>query len=121
MSEDRTASVMPGPPGAIRSECFLEYGDECYQPPEPSEVRAIIQRLGMSSIEVASFVGVSSARTVRKWQADEITTAAIPYAAWRLLVLELYRRSVRFTLTVEPETPRDPMDPGAIFDRLRPS
>lgn len=92
MTEERGKyDVMPKP-GVIRASCFLPYADEGYTAPTPAEIRTMIHRLDMSGAAVANFVGVSSSRTVRKWQAeDALNQASIPYAAWRLLV-ERYHR-----------------------------
>ena len=86
MTEEKAEYKVTPEPGVIRHSCFLPYNKDWTQP-EPGEVRELIKRLEMSGSEVADFVGVTSARSVRRWQADpgQPNAREIPYAAWRLL------------------------------------
>ena len=67
---------------------------EGFEQPDFQEVRNIKKSLNLYGTDMADLVGVSS-RTVRKWMADpagvkgQKSSNKIPYAAWRLLVLEL--------------------------------
>jgi len=71
----------------IRRSCFLLF-DEGWTQPTPEELRKLIRRLDMSGSQVANYVGMGSARAVRKWLAPtgEPNARNIPYSAWRLLV-----------------------------------
>lgn len=77
----------------IRIETRVKYSEGWIQPTH-LEVRTIISKLGLTGSEAANITGVSP-RTVRKWQADpegvdaKKSAQKIPYAAWRLLVIEL--------------------------------
>lgn len=75
----------------IRHGCRLPFKDPRYTPPRPEEIREALRLGGFSGTQAAVFLGVSStekkgSRTVRKWTGGE---AAIPYSAWRLLLIEL--------------------------------
>jgi len=63
--------------------------DPQYQPPTPSDIRALLRQLGLKSSEVARVVGVSS-ETVRRWQTSTESSGhkPMPYGAWRLLLIE---------------------------------
>jgi len=86
MTEEKAEYKVTPELGEIRHSCFLPY-DQRWTLPEPGEVRELIKRLEMSGAEVADFVGVSSARSVRHRQAGpgQPNAREIPYAAWRLL------------------------------------
>ena len=74
--------------------CTLLFADPCYQPPSAAEVAGLIKVMGWSQRQVANIVGVASnqkgSSAVRKWKTTEGMPEhrAIPYAAWRLLLLE---------------------------------
>ncbi len=68
----------------VRQECRLPFADERYQAPTPAEVRAIISHLRLTGSEAGRLTGVNG-RTIRKWTGD---ASNIPYAAWRLLLIE---------------------------------
>lgn len=75
----------------IRHGCRLPFKDPRYTPPSPEEVREALRLGGLSGTQAALLLGVAStekkgSRTVRKWTGGEAT---IPYAAWRLLLIEL--------------------------------
>lgn len=89
MTEKKVESKTSAKQEAIRPSTLLPY-DQGFESPTPGEIREVIRTLGMSGTQVANFVGVSSGRTVRKWQAeDALNKNNIPYAAWRLLVERL--------------------------------
>ena len=69
---------------------LLAYSDRAYRAPTPSDVRAVIDRLGLTADQVAALVGMKDGRAVRRWLAseDSKTHAQIDYAAWRLLLIE---------------------------------
>lgn len=84
----------------IRPSTLLKY-DNGWTQPTPLEVRSLINFLNLSGSKVANLVGIRNNRTVRKWQeVKEIVDSGdhegetnrnkndIPYAAWRLLLLE---------------------------------
>ncbi len=68
---------------------------EGYKQPEPEEVKALIKLCGWSQTKVAKIVGVvydikKGSSTIRKWQTAKEkgkSSAAIPYSAWRLLLI----------------------------------
>ena len=75
--------------------CTLRYDDPQYQPPEPEEVAALIAIMGWSQNDVAKKTGVKwdwkkGSSTVRRWKTSKSSREHrdIPYAAWRLLLLE---------------------------------
>lgn len=70
------------------SACLYPYSSDQYEPPTSNQVRILLKQLNLTGAEAADIVGVHS-RTVRKWTADESTAnhRAIPYAAWRLLLI----------------------------------
>jgi hypothetical protein len=65
------------------------FGDKQYRQPDEQDTRAVIQMLGTAD-QIAVLVGVKDARAVRRWVASPgaRTRAPIPYAAWRLMLLE---------------------------------
>jgi len=69
---------------------LLRYDAPAYHPPTPSDVRAVIDMLGLTADQVAALVGMKNGRAVRRWLApdDSKTHAQIDYAAWRLLLIE---------------------------------
>ena len=75
---------LPGP------ATLLAYDDRAYRPPASSDVRAVIDMLGLTADQVAALVGMKDGRAVRRWLAPEEskTHAQIDYAAWRLLLIE---------------------------------
>lgn len=76
--------------------CTLPYRDQNYQRPTPEEVGRLISLAGWSQTDVAKIVGVSynmskGSSTIRKWKAavDKDDSRPIPYAAWRLMLIEV--------------------------------
>jgi len=66
------------------------YTDALFQVPEPEDIRAVIDMLGLTADQAAALVGVRDGRAVRRWlaPASSSTHAKIAYSAWRLLLLE---------------------------------
>lgn len=74
--------------------CSLPFGHAAYVPPSPQEVDRLVKLAGWSQSEAAALVGVSfnpkkGSSTIRKWRAraDSDDARAIPYSAWRLMLL----------------------------------
>jgi hypothetical protein len=69
---------------------LLPYADPAYRPPEPDEIRAVMQLLGTTAEQLAGIVGVKDGRAVRRWLSPSTakTHAQIDYAIWRLMLLE---------------------------------
>lgn len=69
---------------------LLPYDAPAYRPPTSSDVRAVIEMLGLTADQVAALVGMKNGRAVRRWLApgESKTHAQIDYAAWRLLLME---------------------------------
>ncbi len=81
----------------IRPETLLPFGDGWAQP-TGAEVREMLKRCELTGSEAASLVGISDARTVRKWSAFDpvevekskqegrkTNMQRIPFAAWAIL------------------------------------
>ncbi len=74
--------------------CALPFSHPAYAPPSPQEVDRLIKLAGWSQSGIAALVGVSfnpkkGSSTIRKWRAraDSDDARAIPYSAWRLMLL----------------------------------
>ncbi|MES2264302.1 MAG: hypothetical protein V4724_37820 [Pseudomonadota bacterium] len=78
----------PGHDSGPEPDTLLPFHDPSYRQPEWADIRAVVQISGLSGLELANLVGVSS-RTVRKWLSPPMTAnhAPMPYAAWRLLLI----------------------------------
>ncbi len=89
MAGNKTTCITSEYSSDLNERTLLLYHDPRYQPPTPTDVRNVIRHLGLTGSEVAARVGVS-ADTVRKWQAtpDSPSFKPIPYAPWRLLLIE---------------------------------
>jgi hypothetical protein len=94
--ENKAQYIVSGVPLSIvaGTTCTLPYSDPGYEPPTPQQVDALIKFMGWSQNDVARLVGVSydpkkGSTTVRKWRTDKNLPEhrAIPYAAWRLLLI----------------------------------
>lgn len=74
---------------SIRDTCFSRWA-EGYTPPTPAEIRELLRSQGLSGSVAATLIGVTP-RAIRYWLADPDQPGhrRIPYAAWRLLILEL--------------------------------
>ncbi len=90
MSETRAKYLVSGRhAGDLRDEIRLPFSDPEYQPPTWEDMRALMLLQGWTGSDVALITGVQG-RTVRKWASPPNTSnhTQIPYAAWRLLLLE---------------------------------
>lgn len=89
MSETRSQYLVSGPLGGPRQETLLPFSNPNYMHPTWEDVRALMLVVGWTGGEVAQITGVHG-RTVRKWASspDVSNHADIPYAAWRLLIIE---------------------------------
>jgi len=74
--------------------CCLPCADEGYIHPEPKDVATLINLAGWSQSDTAKLVGVSystekGSSTIRKWKSSNPNKEhrAIPYSAWRLMLL----------------------------------
>tara|TARA_B100001540_G_scaffold145197_1_gene128741 strand:+ start:1418 stop:1741 length:324 start_codon:yes stop_codon:yes gene_type:complete len=78
-------------PGGLPPGTLLRYADPEYQAPTPQDVRTLKTISGMTGRELCALVGMEDHRTWRRWsqEPDQAGHRQIPYAAWRLLVLEL--------------------------------
>jgi hypothetical protein len=70
----------------IRDTCFLRWA-EGYTPPTPVEFREFVRMHGLTGAVTANLVGVTS-RSVRYWLSNNKSRRQIPYAVWRLLLVE---------------------------------
>jgi len=72
-----------------RPATLLPFHDPGFVAPTHVDVRAVTRRYKLTGASVARITGVLP-RTVRKWHAssDVANHAPIPYAAWRLLLIE---------------------------------
>ena len=76
--------------------CTRRFSDPGYEPPTWKDLRDLMAATGWKGADVAAITGAASthnagSRTVRKWTADPDNTKEarnIPYAAWRLLLIE---------------------------------
>lgn len=68
----------------IRPQTLARWDTGQYQPPTPDEIRALLSEQGWTGAQAGLIVGVDS-RTIRRWTGGE---RSIPYAAWRLLLVE---------------------------------
>lgn len=74
-----------------RRPCARIFTDPLYAAPTHRDVRDLMEATGWQGNFVAAVTGVSSSRVVRKWRANPEETneaRSIPYAAWRLLLIE---------------------------------
>jgi hypothetical protein len=88
MSEIRVVHRVSGQTGP-NPMSLLPFHDPAYESPTNEDLRAITQRFSLSGAGVARLTGVLS-RTVRKWMSAPTVSnhSPIPYAAWRLLLIE---------------------------------
>lgn len=81
----------------IRPETLVPFGDDWAQP-TGHEVREMLKRCAFTGSEAAALVGISDARTVRKWasfdpvkvekakqEGRKTNMQRIPFAAWAIL------------------------------------
>src|SRR5687767_7938778 len=83
MTEERGVYKVEGRT-EVRRETRLPFASSRYRAPTKDEFRTVTQTLGLTGSETARLLGLEHARTVRKWIGGE---TAIPYSAWRLLLI----------------------------------
>lgn len=73
----------------IRETTKLRFFDPAYTPATADDLRELMRQTGLTGSQAARLVGVNS-RTIRKWATSHglPNSGDIPYAAWRLLLLE---------------------------------
>lgn len=83
-------TYVTGKPTNINPAALLRRADPAYQPPTWEDVRALKEISGETGGALAKRVDVDP-RQFRRWTAppDASNNRPIPYAAWRLLLLEL--------------------------------
>jgi hypothetical protein len=89
------SGTLPETPEAFKNRpCARAFSDSEYQAPAPEEIARLIELVGWSQSDVAKITGVNynskkGSSTVRRWKAAKTDTQhrAIPYAAWRLLLI----------------------------------
>lgn len=74
--------------------CCMRFADAGYRPPTHENVDVFIKAMDWSQNDVAKLVGVAfdpvkGSITVRRWRLapESRNSRAIPYAAWRLMLL----------------------------------
>lgn len=77
------------PVATLRPATLLRYTDEGYSAPTWEDVRTLIGITGLSNSAMGDIAGIS-ARKFRKWACSPESNdhLPIPYAVWRLLLLE---------------------------------
>jgi hypothetical protein len=82
----RVSDLFEGPKPAS----LLPFPDPSFVAPTHLDIRAVTQHYKLTGAAVAQLTGVLP-RTVRKWLAppEVANHAPIPYAAWRLLLIEV--------------------------------
>lgn len=82
----RVSDLFEGPKPAT----LLPFHDPGFVGPTHADIRAVTQRYKLTGAAVAQLTGVLP-RTVRKWLAppEVANHAPMPYAAWRLLLIEV--------------------------------
>ncbi len=75
-------------------DCCRLFSDPLYRAPTPEEVTGLIKLAGWSQTDTAKLVGVTfdpkkGSQTIRRWRSPVHSGEhrAIPYSAWRLLLL----------------------------------
>jgi hypothetical protein len=89
MSESHAEQWDSGPNKGPNPAAMLPFYDPAFVAPSYVDVRAVTQQYKLTGSTVARVTGVVP-RTVRKWLAppDADNHAPMPYAAWRLLLIE---------------------------------
>ncbi len=90
MSETQSTYWVSGLSIGPRKELLLQFSNPNYEFPTSEDVKALVKQFNLTGGSVATLTGVEP-RTVRKWMAPDSAAnhSKIPYAAWRLLLLEL--------------------------------
>lgn len=90
MSEENAVYRINTKPRNLPAATLLKFNDLNYQSPTAEDVRTLKDISEKTGRELGELVGVEP-RTFRKWTAPESANqkTKIPYAAWRLLLIEL--------------------------------
>jgi hypothetical protein len=88
MSETRSEYVVSGRPRGPTATSMQPFDSPGYTQPLWTDIRAVVECLGLSGSQIGTLLGVNS-RTVRRWTSppDNQNSLPIPYAAWRLLLI----------------------------------
>lgn len=96
--------------------CALPFYDPGYEQPTPSEVDALIKLAGWSQSQAAKIVGVTfnprkGSTTIRKWRTriESREHRAIPYAAWRLMLVTAGLVKTEVPTNMPSESPQNAM------------
>lgn len=57
---------------------------KCWLQPEDEHIRELLKLADLTGSEAAAFLGISDARTVRRWTSGK---SKIPYSSWALLCI----------------------------------
>lgn len=109
--KDQASHVEPQSLEALRNRpCALPFYDPEYEPPTPGEVNALIKLVGWSQNQAAKIVGVTfnpkkGSTTIRKWRTriESMEHRAIPYAAWRLMLVTAGQVKTEVPITTSSE------------------
>ena len=90
MSEDLAPYYVPSEQ-KLPPEMLLKFSEEGFQPPSADDVRMLKRLSGLSGRQLCEIAGVTDPRTFRRRTAphDAPNSKQIPYAVWRLLLIEL--------------------------------
>ena len=90
MTETRAGYNVPGRP-KLRPGTLLRFTDPAYEAPTHEDLRALKELSGKTGGELSAIAGLQDSRTFRKWTAppEANQRSQIPYAAWRLILIEL--------------------------------
>lgn len=90
MSETRQKYCVSDLPEDPNEDSLLPFSDINFKPPIWTDIRRVTHQHSLTGSEVAQLTGVKP-RTVRKWLSppEAENHSPMPYAAWRLLLIEL--------------------------------
>ena len=85
----------PITPSALKKRaCSKPFSDSRFKPPSAEEINSVIAIGQWTQVDVAYIIGISSSEkgsaTLRRWKSDPESPShrQIPYAAWRLMLIE---------------------------------
>ena len=75
----------------LRPNTLMSFTHPSYEPPTYEDLRTLRELSGKTHGELAAIVGMDDTRNFMKWTAPTAAKnrAQIPYAVWRLLLIEL--------------------------------
>lgn len=90
MSETQSMYCVSGLLTGPKKSSLLPISNPNYSSPDREDIKSIVSKFNLTGAAVAGITGVGT-RQVRKWMSPEDTSnhTPIPYAAWRLLLIEL--------------------------------